>query len=284
MKTIVLLTDFSEEAFRAAEFACEIAACMQVKKIILYNAHSSVMAFGSSTDGAAVVTEENELYRENMEALGLLQDRLRSMAGKDVVFEMVADNMGIPGIADWLEEKKEGGESGLLVLGVSHKSGFDKWLEGSPTNEALKKNDWPVLIVPQNTPLGKSIDTVAFASDMKEVDNLPADVIHEVLNAFPAKLHLLHVQKESKNEPIAEREIAVVALHELLDQYDPKFHYRTCNDIVDEILSFANEQKASIIITVHRKHGFWERMFSESVTRKLAEKTSIPLLSLPGLS
>ena len=92
------------------------------------------------------------------------------------------------------------------------------------------------------------------------------------------------MQKESKNEPIAEREIAVVALHELLDQYDPKFHYRTCNDIVDEILSFANEQKASIIITVHRKHGFWERMFSESVTRKLAEKTSIPLLSLPGLS
>jgi nucleotide-binding universal stress UspA family protein len=284
MKTIVVLTDFSEEAFRAAEYACEIAGCLQVKKIVLYNAHASVVAFGGSTDGAAIVSDDHELYLENMESLGLLQDRLKPMAGKEVVFEMIADNMGIPGIADWIEQRKQEGESGLLVLGVSHKSGFEKWLDGSTTKEVLKKNEWPVLVVPETTFLGRSIDTLVFASDMKEIKNLPADVIHEVLNAFPAKLQLLHVQKESKNEPIAERENAVVALHELLEQYDPEFHYRTCNDIVEEILSFATKEKASMIITVHRKLGFWKSMFSESVTRKLAEKTSIPLLSLPGLS
>ena len=106
MKTIVLLTDFSEEAFRAAEYACEIAGCLQVKKIVLYNAHSAVVAFGGSTDGAAVVTDDNELYLDNMESLGLLQDRLRSRVAKDVAFEMIADNMGIPGIADWIDKRK----------------------------------------------------------------------------------------------------------------------------------------------------------------------------------
>lgn len=284
MKTIVVLTDFSEEAFRAAEYACEIAGCLQVNKIVLYNAHAAVVAFGGSTDGAAIVSDDHELYLENMESLALLQDRLKPMVGKDIMFEMVADNTGIPGIADWIEQKKQEGESGLLVLGVSHKSGFEKWLEGSATKEVLKKNEWPVLVVPESTYLGKSIDTLVFATDMKDMEKLPTDVIHEVLNAFPAKLHLIHIQKESEDEPTAEREKAVVALHALLDTYDPEFHYQICNHIADGILSFASKEKASLILTVHRKHGFWQSMFSESVTRKLAEKTNIPLLSLPGLS
>jgi nucleotide-binding universal stress UspA family protein len=284
MKTIVVLTDFSEEAFRAAEFACEIADCLQIKKIVLYNAHAAVVAYGGSTDGAAIVSDDHELYLENMESLGLLQDRLKPLVAKDIMFEMIADNTGIPGIADWIERQKQEGESGLLVLGASHKSGFEKWLDGSTTKEVLKKNEWPVLVVPGNTYLGRSIDTLVFASDMKEIEDLPTNLIHEVLNAFPAKLHLLHVQKESEDEPMVEREKAVVALHELLDTYDPEFHYRTCNDIAEGILTFATKEKASLIITVHRKHGFWQSIFSESVTRKLAEKTNIPLLSLPGLS
>ena len=73
MKTIVVLTDFSEEAFRAAEYACEIADCLQVKKIVLYNAHSAVVAFGGSTDGTAIVSDDNELYLESMESLRLLR-------------------------------------------------------------------------------------------------------------------------------------------------------------------------------------------------------------------
>lgn len=283
MKTMVILTDFSDEAFRAAEYACEIAECLHVKKIILYNSYMAVMAYGGSPDAAALASEDHEQHLESLELLGLWQDRLKPLVAKEVVFELVTENTGIPGIAQWIEQRKLVGESGLLILGVSNKSGFEKLLNGSTTKEVLEKNEWPVLIVPETTLIGRGIKTIVFASDLKQVNNIPSAELIECLNAFPSKLHVLNIEKEKKDEVSPERENAMVLLHEMLDAYDPEFNYRTGSNVVEEIISFASIQKASMLITIHKKHGFWQRLFNESVTRKLAGKTTIPLLSLPGL-
>jgi nucleotide-binding universal stress UspA family protein len=283
MKTMLLLTDFSEEAFRAAEYACELADCFQVKRIVIYNAYLPVMAYAASTDGAGIASNDQQLYLQSMESLALWQDRIKPMVAKNVSVEIVAEGGGILGISEWIKEQSNTEDPGLIVMGISHKSGLEKFLMGSATTEVLRKNEWPVLIVPENTLVGRGIKTVVFASDLNETNNLPAGLLHELLNALGGKLHVFNVERESRDKFTPELEKAIAELHELLDKYDPVFTYQNGEETAPKILEFADEQKASLILVVHKKHSFWSGLFGQSITRQLAEKSNIPVLSVPGM-
>ena len=43
MKTMLILTDFSENAFRAAEYGAQIADPLHIRRIILYHAFQTVV-------------------------------------------------------------------------------------------------------------------------------------------------------------------------------------------------------------------------------------------------
>lgn len=281
MKTMLILTDFSEQAFRAAEYACELAGCLHIKQIVLYHSYQPVMAYAGPSE-TAINANLQQTYTENMEALGLLQDRLKSMLPRDINIEMVAKETGVGGIPYWIDQQSGKESIDIIVMGISGRSGLDKFLMGSTTAEILRKNKWPVLVVPEAVPLGRGIKTIVFTSDLKETDSIPADQLYEFLEALPAKLQVVNVERETEGKYSPDTEKGISALHKLLDKYDPGFNYITGDDTVKEILGFAKQQQASLIIAVHQQRGFLSSIFHKSVTKKLAYNSDIPLLSLPG--
>jgi hypothetical protein len=44
IKSMLILTDFSENAFRAAEYACELAGLFSTRRIVLYHAYRVLKA------------------------------------------------------------------------------------------------------------------------------------------------------------------------------------------------------------------------------------------------
>jgi nucleotide-binding universal stress UspA family protein len=281
MKTMLILTDFSEAAFRAAEYGCELAGSFGIKRIILYHAYQPVMAYAGTPAGTVMNNDEQQVYLESMESLGMLQDRLRSMVEQDLTIDLVAD-AGLTAMADSIDQlnNKEGID--MIVMGVSGKSGLEKFLLGSTTSQVLREGKWPVLIVPENTLLGRGIKTIVLTSDLKDVDTLPVRQLNEFLEALPAKLQVVNVQPvKEKYDPEIER--GINDLHKLLEKYYPSFNYINGNKIVEELLDFAEEKHASLIIAVHQEHGFLTNLFHKSVTKKLAYNSNVPLLSLPAL-
>jgi len=282
MKSMLFLTDFSEAAFRAAEYGCELAGSLGVKRIVLY--HAFQPAFAGTPDATAILSDDPQIYLERMESLGLLQDRLKPMVGKEVSFDMVADDTVLAGLAESVNKRSSKEGIGLIVMGASGKSGVEKFLLGSTTTEVLKSAECPTLIVPEDTVLGKGIKTIVFTSDLKEVGAIPMQPLYEFLDAMPGKLQVVNVEPEARDRYSLEREKAITGLHQLLDKYDPDFNYITGNDIVKDILNFSGKQQSPLIIAVHQKHGFIPGLFHKSVTKKLAYHSSIPLLSLPGIN
>lgn len=291
MKSILILTDFSEAAFRAAEYACELAGLLHSKRVILYHSYQTVTVTTAAViPGAAPISNDQQnyyndqqIYLESMESLGMLQDRLKPMLEHDVNIDLVAENSDLADLVDLIHQRSRKESIDMIVMGVSGKSGLEKFFLGSTTTKILRAGEWPVLIVPPDTLLGRAIKSIVFTSDLKEVDSIPTHQLYDFLNALPGKLQVVNVERKTAEKYSPEMEKAIAGLHELLGKYDPAFHYITGDDIAKEILAFAGQQHASLIIAVHKKRKFLSHLFHESVTKQLAYNSSIPLLSLPGL-
>lgn len=279
MKSMLILTDFSEAAFRAAEYACALVDSLQVGRIILYHTYQSI-AVGTDIPTATAMTDR-QIYLDSMEALGLVHDRLRPLAGHAVKIDLLAEDTSLfPGSINELC-RREGVD--LIVLGVSGKSGVEKVLMGSVTTQVLKSSETPALIVPQEALIGRTVKSMVLSADLKDFSTMPVDLLCKFLDAFPAELHVVNVLPEAREKYSPETEESIAKLHATLEKYQPAFHYIQGDDTVEHILSFVEQQHASLIIAVPKKHGFLSGLFHKSIAKELAYNTRVPLLALPAL-
>ncbi|WP_343701238.1 universal stress protein [Chitinophaga sp.] len=276
MKSLLILTDFSEAAFRAAEYACGIAASLQVRRLILYHAYQTIVG-GTEIP---VVQDSQEVYIESMQSLGLLHDRLKALAGTSLEIELVAEEAVL---GERLNERYRQEEIVAVVMGVSGKSNLEKLLVGSMTAQILKSSEMPVLVVPQNALVGRPMKTVVFATDLEEVTQVSLSRLYAFLDAFGARLYVVNVMPETQEKYDPETFEAITDLHRLLEKYEPTFGYISRNDVVEGILTFSDERQASLIMAVPKKHGGFSALFHKSISKKLAYNSSVPLLLLPAV-
>src|SRR5258705_6879147 len=157
MQSILILTDFSDAAFRAAEYGCNLTGLLQINRIVLFHAFQTIAV---TTDMPVYpVKTEYEVYRESMEALGLLHDRLKPIVGKDVKIELLAVDAVLP---EMINQQCREQNIDMIVMGVSGKSGLEKLLMGSTTARMLQTSEFPILIVPKEAKFGKEIKTIVF--------------------------------------------------------------------------------------------------------------------------
>lgn len=278
MKTMLILTDFSENAFRAAEYAAQLAVPLQISRIILFHAYQSVMA---GTDLPIPDTQnDQQFYLEKMENLAMWQDRLKTMAGSNanIKIDLLAEDISLP---SYLNErcKKEGVD--VIVMGVSGKSGLEKLLLGSTTSMLIEESKAPVMIVPKDTIIGREIKTIVFATDLKDHSVIPVHELYEFLDAFPAEVRVVNVAPHADEKYSYEAKETITELRTIFEKYNPVFDYINEDNIVEGIHSYAAQHHASLIIVVPRKHGFFSSFFQKSISKKLAYHSDIPLLTLP---
>ena len=276
---MLILTDFSEAALRAAEYACEWVDALQVRRIVLYHAYQTMVA-GTDLPATSVVTTDRQLYQESMESLGLLHDRIKPLVGHTIKIDMLAENQSF--LPDFVNQLCKREAIDLIVMGVSGKSGLDKLLMGSITAQTLRSSEYPALIVPQEAFIGRGIKEIVFTTDLKDLPAIPTDLLYGFLDAFPATLQVVNVMPEAKEKYSPETEASITKLYTVLEKYRPAFHYIQGDDIVSNILSFSEQQHASLIITIPKKHHFLGTMFHKSISKKLAYQSKVPLLSLPA--
>lgn len=278
MKTMLILTDFSENAFRATEYAAQLVNPLQISRIVLYHAYQSTVI---GTDlPVANTANDQQVYLESMESLGLQQDRLSALA-KHVRIDLMAEDVSLPTHITSLCKSEE---IDIVVMGVSGRSGLEKLLLGSTTSMMIKESTVPVLIVPNSTVIGKPINSMVFTTDLKDHASIPAHQLYEFLDAFPdAKVQVVNVDKTSGESYAMETRESIASLHKIFDQYNAAFDYINEDNTVEGILSYANHHHASIIIVVPKKLGFLATFFHNSISKKLAYDSNIPLLSLPAV-
>lgn len=117
-----------------------------------------------------------------------------------------------------------------------------------------------------------------FACDYKNVrESTPVEKIKTLLDKTGAALHIVNVYEGDK-ELKADKSYQQELLHSMLQQYGPAFHYVNDSDFMNGINTFVDEHAIDMIITIPRKHGFFDNFFKESHTKKLAFHTHVPLM------
>lgn len=278
MKTILILTDFSETANHAVSYLSSIAGQMGTERILLYHStHIDHLDMIMITDVLVPMPSGRyEIYKEALTELDMVKTKIELAVGNSVSIEIITDDRSILKAVEEIVSHKN---VDLVVLGISgaHDQGKNS-VGGIPAN-LMKRHEFPLLIIPSSAPIGQ-VNRIMLACELKDiVDRLPDVQFKTIVKAFNASLYIVNIDREEVQGAagfIKEQ----TALHHLLDELHPEFDYLEDKDIVSGLLEFSDQNQIDLIVAVPKQRGFLENLFHESATKKLALKATKPLLLL----
>ena len=144
---------------------------------------------------------------------------------------------------------------------------------GSITVYLSRNLKYPVIVVPGHVHF-KPVHHIALATDLKNVYDLPIEKISSVVNAFNAKLTIVHVNLGKQN--FEEDSVKVNALYNYLKHLNPEFRFVSNNNVQRGIVSFAKKNNIDIILTFPKKHAF----FHSSESKQLIFNSPVTIMTI----
>lgn len=271
MNKILVPTDFSATAKNAALYAVELAKQVGVKKIVLYNAYQSPVTIDPMMPTIQLFDIE-ELKKNSEDALAHFKQELQTAVGGITLETVSAFNLLVDGLDDVC--KTTGAD--LIVMGITGVGALEETLIGSNAVNVARHSTIPVIIVPAKARFVK-INEVLFACDYKKViESTPVEPIRNLMKATGAKLFVLNVYHNKEYDDSFTYESLM--LDTLLEGCHPQYFFIDNPDFTDAINTFVEEKEVDIIITIPKKHGWFEGLFKKSHTKMLAYHSSVPLM------
>ncbi len=273
MKTIIVPTDFSETAYNAARYAIGLAGQTGATRIVLYHAYELIVPIPDLPTAVPMVNMD-DLRASSMEGLRNMQSQLKQSVPANITLDIRADNHLLAASIDQVcrEELAD-----IIVMGITGGSQLEEILVGSNTVDVVKTSAYPVIVVPTHsgfTPVRK----VVFACDLRKVAKTTRkDVLTRLLDIFQPELHVVNIQKEGRENFHPEEN---QALDNMLHNYNPQYHFLDRPNVPDAVTSFAQEQKADLLLIIPKRHGLFDSIFKRSNTSRIAFHTNVPLLSI----
>lgn len=276
MQTIVVPTDFSVTAKNAALYAIQLAEDLGVTKVVFYHAYQFPVSVDPMMPTLQMM-DLDEIKKIAESGLSSFVNQVRDSIATKVVIEAVNEfnvlDTGLEQLCEKLQPR-------LIVMGITGGGKVEEVLVGSNTTTISRKSKVPVIIVPAEckyTPL----EEIVLACDLKKVaETTPVNPIRELLNRVDQtrlKFHILNVTEEGQavtDEQASQSEVA----ESLFRQYNPHFHFVEGNDFKEVINNFATAHEIDLIITIPKKHGLFEKLFSRNHTKLLAFHSHVPLM------
>ena len=272
MKTILLPTDFSENARNAMRYAIAMF-CNEECRFILMNTYKTPIAGASMLvsiddimlkETIKMLEEEKEKIAEWKSCANLKID-LRAEFG-DIV-------MGINGVL-----RSE--DVDFVVMGTKGASGLKEVIIGSNTAAAIRKVNKPIIVVPEDAKFNK-LSTILLATDYTEIHNQEdITVLKQIASAHNSTLDLLNI-KQTSEESITTEDISTAGLNmkSSFEGVNCQLSTFEAEDIPSGILDYMEkEEYIDMLVLVAKKYGFFEEIFHKSVSKKVVAHTQVPTL------
>jgi nucleotide-binding universal stress UspA family protein len=165
--------------------------------------------------------------------------------------------------------------SGLIIMGTKGASGLKKYVIGTNTASVIDVSHVPVLVIPELAEF-KNFKQVVYATDLKHIDRELKTLI-PYLETFDATVHLIHITSSLKQVSAVEKKIESIVSK---SPYKNIVTHVMVNKNVDEAIDhYVKTTKADLLTTFTHEHGFYDKLFDRSITRKIAFQSKTPLLA-----
>ena len=270
MKTIIIATDFSEEAENALEFVGPFAKKIDAK-VILFNTFNIPLHLSNSLLPASSITT---LEEKNKALLSRRASKLATEYDIEVGFE----SRLMREVEEELDELFTKYDADFIVMGMASKS-VAQDLFGNTTTSAMMRLKFPVLAVPKGVSFN-GMKKILFAYDKLQNGSVEGlDEIRDIAMAFQAEVEIFHVQKPLEKEELEFSEIDKI--EGIFKEVKHSYKKISSGAVLEEIQKEIKATKADLLIMVPQKYGFWESFIHRSKTRVMASGSEIPLLSIP---
>jgi len=270
MATVIVITDFSQSAQNALQYACAFSAASSKVELLLVNI--SAVPASYSGDGVSMAAI-NDALADRIDKMKEEVEKAAAIFPADRIKYQAL----IGGFIKTLKELVDEEQAVLIIMGTPAAYG-EIFAWDTDTLRALTELPIPVLAIPKDV-LYKPIQQISFASIPGHLHSAsPIASIKKFVKYTGAKLHVVTVAvpgQDAQNEMEAEN-----ALRKQLEELDPVYH--TINDlhIVQAIGHFVEEQHIDLLVVRPRKHGIWYNLFHKSYTKELARLNLIPVMAL----
>ncbi|MBA4057005.1 MAG: hypothetical protein C0490_19985 [Marivirga sp.] len=274
MKRILVPTDFSDNSANAVEYAAVIAhACKAT--LTLLNVYTPAVS-RYSVISPLIAEEVTETKTELQKKLQLTANTLVKIY-PDVKCEVL---VGIGETVDEILFFEKSIKPDMIIMGTQGASSIEKVLLGSNAAEIIEKANGPVLVIPAKASchIPKKI---LFATDYAYNDIEGAGLLTSLAELFGAMITFVHI---TTSEDGLEDE------QELIEKFAEDIRVATNyaninsrifsdNTVIMGLDALLGSSGADIIALSTRKRSILEKLYNPSITKKLAQYTSIPLLA-----
>lgn len=275
MKTILVPTDFSQQAQYALDLAYGIAkknnATVRLLNVVEAPHGTSFNAMGEMTapDGMDSMFFAQLLKRMKEQITRLVEDPKY----KDIDLEGEVE-VGNPyeSISRTITDQKVD----LVVMGTQGSSGIEEVLVGSNTEKVVRRAHCPVLTVKDAVEVD-SIKNIVFATNMRDADENLVKELVKLQKLFDAKLHIVNVNTPSSFETdrYYKKELKTFVEKHKLENYTLNVY----NDDVEEdgIVFFAEDINADMIaLATHGRRGI-SHLLSGSIAEDIVNHAKRPV-------
>lgn len=270
MKTIIVCTDFSQEAENATHYAASMARENKYKIVLFHLQSISIHALNAqvSADFFYAQTLKNQQYITG-KATGL-----QNLYAIETEHHLASGNF-----MEELENCIQLHNGDFIVMGMTEKTIEQKFL-GTTVTKAIHRIIKPVLIIPGHIEY-TGIKKILFAYDThKNMTWSALNDIYNFINEFNAAVEVFNVGERLEDFTEVIHDIDLNSGYNL---DDIKYSFKMIQSI--EVIKAIEEEirliNPDLLMMVPYKYNFAESLFHRSKTAIMAYKNKIPLLSIP---
>lgn len=273
MKTLLVPTDFSDNASNALYYAAALAAHCEGRLVLLHAIALDVVELpGNPFD----LKPDMRLEAYFLAKLEHLASKVRVKHGVRLQVEtrVVHGN-----ILDHLNKVVMSEQADLVVMGTKGAGSLVKKLMGTNTASYIKQAICPVLAIPVSA-WYQDLKKIAYASDFETIETGFLKQLFHFARPLHLDVCIFNVKSEDQLDLVPDSQI----LGQIKRAF-PDEHYSIAQmkgrHVVAGIQAFIKDNHMDILaLSVHRP-DFLEKLFHSSVSESLAFQTTIPVLTLP---
>ncbi|MGN8068911.1 universal stress protein [Mucilaginibacter sp. 22184] len=283
MRKILVLTDYTDNANHAAAAAVSLSAKLNAN-ILLFNTFVSQPVL-SEFGGTPYAAERMIWVDESKEKITYLKENLEKLIeevprrGHRASINCQREEGSLEYQLKLLLERKD---IELIIMGSRSGTTMQHLLIGSDTSTVINQTDRPVLIIPEHADL-QNIKKVTIACDFDEGDLHAVHYLTRLGRLFGFHLEILHVSLWGHDDT---REIEMRnKFSTRVKKYRyPNISYQNISgkDLSNRLNRHCEENGSDLLVLVHDRHSFLNRVFKGSHTSEQLKRQQIPMLVIPA--
>lgn len=277
MKTILLPTDFSENALNAIKYAVAMYRDESCEFLLLHAYAVNGYVEGSTFEASPIETKLEEAKVKSEGKLNDLKNYLTSSNGNgNHKFLSTAKNQSI---IDAIQEEIETKNVELVVIGTQGATGRYELDFGSNTIEIIESiKNCPVLAVPRNERF-TGLNEIVLANGYK-LKNEDEDFrfLIQLSKKFKSPVRVLNISETGGLTPFQEENQTNVK--RLLEDTEHSFHMLEHVTVPVGIYCFSESRNSDMISFVNKKYTFIQKLLFKPLYKNLGNYAKIPVLVL----